>query len=95
MQIPPERTISEKGGIKSFCFKVPAVSLPVLFQEYAVGYYRRQFLFVVGDHDESLVAPLAEGFDNVLHQLAVCKVESVERFVENQQFGVFHEGACQ
>ena len=53
------------------------------------------FFFVVADEDERLVGTLTEGLDDVFHQAAVHIVESVERFVENQQFGVLHEGACQ
>ena len=53
------------------------------------------FFFVVADEDERLVGTLTEGLDDVFHQAAVHVVKSVERFVENQQFGVFYEGTCQ
>ena len=54
-----------------------------------------QLFFVVGHHDEGLVATQAEGFDDVLHELSVGVVEAVKWLVENKQLGVLHKGACQ
>ena len=50
--------------------------------------------FVMTDKDERLVFTLAEGVDDVLGQLAVVIVESVQGLVKYQQFGVFHKGPC-
>ena len=54
-----------------------------------------QFLGIVGYHDEGLIGARAEGIDKGAHHLATLGVEPVKRFVENQQFGVFDEGASQ
>ena len=62
------------------------------FQEDAVVYALREILLVVGDVDERAVGVVIhiavyDGFD----QIAVAKVQSVKRLVEDQQVGTFHE----
>lgn len=52
----------------------------------------RQFLLIVGDHDESLVGALAEGLYDVLDEAAVVEVETVEGLIEDEEVGVFDEG---
>lgn len=54
---------------------------------------RGQLLLIVGHHDEGLVLTLHECVDDVLDEHTVVVVEAMERLVENQQFGVFDEGA--
>jgi hypothetical protein len=58
---------------------------------YATG----QFVLVVCNHNHCFVAALAEGVDDVFHQLAVSVVESMERFVEDEQLWVFDKCTCQ
>ena len=64
-------------------------------QAEAVGDAGREFLFVVGDKDKRLVRPLAEEVDYLPDELAVAVVEAVKRFVEDEQFGVFHKSTGQ
>ena len=45
------------------------------------------------DHDHCFVASLAEGIDNVFDELAVCVVETMKGFVENEELGVFDKGS--
>ena len=54
-----------------------------------------QFVFVVRDVDQGLGRTFAEGLDDGTCTLLVVAVESVQRFVENQQVGVLDEGAGQ
>lgn len=54
---------------------------------------RRQFFFIVSDHDERLVPPFAEGFNNIFHQTAVAHVQTMQRFIKNQQFRVFDKSS--
>ena len=51
--------------------------------------------FVMTDKDERFVFTLAEGVDDVLGQLAVVIVKSVQGLVKYQQLRVFHKGPCQ
>lgn len=46
------------------------------------------------DHDERLVAPLAESLDDVFHASAVDEVKSVQRLVEDEEGRVFDKGPC-
>ena len=48
----------------------------------------------MGDHDESFVLPLAEGIDDFTHHLTVHEIETVERFIENEQRRVFYKCTC-
>ena len=50
---------------------------------------------VVRHVDHRLVRPAAESLDHGAGALLVVAVESVQRFVEDQQVGVFDEGARQ
>ena len=52
-----------------------------------------QFLLVVGHHNERFVLSVAEGLDYLFHALAVGLVEAVQGFVEDEQFGVLHQGS--
>ena len=53
---------------------------------------RGQLLNIVCHHDEGLVLTLHECVDDIFHEHAVVVVETVERLVEDQQFGIFDEG---
>lgn len=64
-------------------------------QHDAIGNAWGEGLLVVGDHDEGLVAALAEGVDDFLYHFAVEGVESVQGLVEDEQLGVLDEGAGQ
>ena len=55
----------------------------------------RQFLFIVGHHDERLTWQLTVGLDDILDQLSVLTVEPMKGFIENQQLGRFDEGTSQ
>ena len=55
----------------------------------------RELLFVVRHHDKRLVRTLAEGLDDVLHLGTVGDVKAMKRFVEDEELGILHEGACQ
>ena len=54
-----------------------------------------QFFLIMCDDDECLVRATAEVQDYLTYEAAVAVVETVERFVENEEFGVFDEGTCQ
>ena len=60
-----------------------------------VGDALGQVLLIVRHHDECLVASLAEGVNDALHQLSPFLVQSVQGFVKYQQFWVLDEGTCQ
>lgn len=51
----------------------------------------RQFLSIVSNHDECFVWPLAKRLNDVENQAAVIVVETMERLVENEQFGILDE----
>ena len=53
----------------------------------------RESFLVVGDEDEGFVGALGKGLNDLFYELAVGGVETMKGFVENQQLGVFHEGA--
>lgn len=55
----------------------------------------RKFFLIVRDEYQGLVPSLAESLDNVLHQPTVHIVKSVEWLVEDEQFWILYEGACQ
>ena len=71
------------------------MDLLLFLQEYVVVNVARQLLLIVSDHDHSLVPPLAERLDDILHEASVEQVESMKRFVEDEQRGVFDKGASQ
>lgn len=50
---------------------------------------------VVRDHNQCFVVPFDKGVDDLLHQLSVTVVETMKRFIEDDQLRVFDEGACQ
>lgn len=54
-------------------------------------YARRQITFVVGDHDQSLVVPMAECLYNVLDQSAISVVKAVQGFVKYQKLRVLYK----
>ena len=53
-----------------------------------------QFLLVVCHHDEGFVASAAEGLDDILHEMAVAVVKTMERFVEDKELGILDECPC-
>ena len=53
-----------------------------------------EFFLVVGHHDEGLVASAAEGLDDILHEMAVAVVKTMERFVEDKELGILDECPC-
>ena len=56
---------------------------------------RWQFFLIMRYHDHGFVLAATEGFDDVFYKTAVAVVESVERFIENQQFRILDKGSCQ
>ena len=60
-----------------------------------MGNARGQFLLVVRDHNEGFVRTQAELLDYLANEAAISVVETVQRFVEDEQFGVFHECTSQ
>ena len=57
------------------------LSLHLPFQEYAMVYAWRQFLFIVCHHDKSFAWSLTESIYNLLHQLSVFVVQTMQRLV--------------
>ena len=55
----------------------------------------RQLFLVVRNEYHRLVLALAKSLNDVLHQPTIHIVESMQRFIQNQQFWVFHERASQ
>lgn len=56
---------------------------------------RWQFFLIMRYHNHGFVLAATEGFDDVFYKTAVAVVESVERFIENQQFRILDKGSCQ
>ena len=69
--------------------------LMLLLEEEVAVDAGRELLFVVRHHDKRLVRTLAEGLDDVLHLGTVGDVKAMKRFVEDEELGILHEGACQ
>ena len=55
----------------------------------------RQFLLIVCYHHQSLVLSEAELLDNLTDKTAIPIIEAMKRFIQNQQFRVFHKGSSQ
>ena len=49
----------------------------------------------MGHHNHGLVPTTAEGFYDFPDATAVVRIQPMQRFVKNQQFGVFHKGTRQ
>ena len=85
----------KKGGC--FCASsfhyIRLLFIALQFQSvcYAVG----KFFLVVRNHNEGFVTALAESLYDVLHTLTVFAVQSVQRFVQDKQFGVFYKSPGQ
>ena len=60
-----------------------------------VGDAAWKVLLVVSHHDESLVLTGTESVDDFLHFLSALAVKTVKRFIEDEEFWVFHEGTCE
>ena len=60
-------------------------------EEDAVVDARWQFSFIMRYHNHGFVLAATEGFDDVFYKTAVAVVESVERFIENQQFRILEQ----
>ena len=56
---------------------------------------RGEVFSVMGDHEKGLVLLLAVVCDDLFREIAVLLVESVEWFIEDEQFGFLDEGPCQ
>lgn len=54
-----------------------------------------KFFLVVRNHDECLVACSAIVLNDLFHERAVAGIQTVQRFIENQQVGVLDKGASQ
>lgn len=52
-----------------------------LVERESVGDTVREFLLIVGHHDECLIASVAESVDDILHQLAVSVVKTMQRLI--------------
>ena len=50
-----------------------------------------EFLLVVGHHDDGFVASATECLDDIFDKTAVAVVETMERFVEDEQLGILDE----
>ena len=53
-----------------------------------------EFLLVVGHHDDGLVATATECLDDIFDKTAVAVVETMERFIEDEQLGILDECPC-
>ena len=49
----------------------------------------------MGHHNHGLVPTTAEGFYDFPDATAVVRIQPMQRFVKNQQFGIFHKGTRQ
>ncbi len=56
---------------------------------------RGEVVSVMGDHEKGLALLLAVVCDDLFREVAVLLVESVEWFIEDEQFGLLDEGPCQ
>ena len=55
----------------------------------------RQIFLIMGHHNDGFVLSLGKGVDDVSDQLSVTIVQTVQRFIQHQQLGVFDKGSCQ
>ena len=55
----------------------------------------RKFFLVVRNHDHGLIVSLAKSLDDVLYQTAIVIIKTMQRFVEDKKFRIFHEGTSQ
>ena len=83
------RTNSAAFGLVKMLFLVSLIFLQLQMMVDAGG----EFFLIVGDKDEGLVVTFGKSLNDLLYELAVGGVETMKGFVENQQLGVFHEGA--
>lgn len=54
-----------------------------------------QFLLIMCDHHHGLVLAAAESLYDSPYQQPSWLIEPMQGLVQNEQFGVFHEGTCQ
>ena len=69
--------------------------LPVAFQVQAVADRSGKFILIMGYHNHCFIPAGAESLYDLLYSAAIVGIQSMQRFVKNQQFGIFHESACQ
>ena len=59
----------------------------------AVADAGREFFVIVRDEEQGFVRTADEGLDDVADLAAVRGIQSVHRFVQDEQFRILHEGA--
>ena len=64
-------------------------------KENAMIYAGRKFFLVMRNHDHGLIISLAKSLDDVLNQTAIVIIKTMQRFVEDKKFRIFHEGTSQ
>ena len=79
--------------LHEFLFLLMFFALLLPFQVELVVDTGRPLLAVVADEDERFVRTGAEGLDKTENKTATAVVETMQGLVENQQVGVFDEGA--
>ena len=67
----------------------------ILLQINPVSDARRKLLLVMAHHNQCLSFLSGIGIDDATHLLPVRSIESVKRFVQNQEVGFLDEGPCQ
>ena len=56
---------------------------------------RGQFFFVMRDHNKCFSRTKTELFYDLPDKFPISDIKAMKRFVENEEFGVFHESTCQ
>ena len=67
----------------------------VLHQLEMVIHAGGKLMRIVGDIDQGLTRTLTESLNNSGSLLLVAHIQTVQRFVENDQVGIFHESTGQ
>ena len=62
--------------------------LPVAFQVQAVADRSGKFILIMGYHNHCFIPAGAESLYDLLYSAAIVGIQSMQRFVKNQQFGI-------
>ena len=99
---PTSRLVRKATGHYRLTCRLPSArnvplekELLIPLQEKKVSYTCGQLFLIMCHHNHGLVPTTAEGFYDFPDATAVVRIQPMQRFVKNQQFGVFHKGTRQ